>query len=67
MPLVHRHARAIAPVLCIASGLAAAAPVKIGLIETLSGPQASTGLTFRTAARYAIDRINAAGGWNGTR
>jgi branched-chain amino acid transport system substrate-binding protein len=57
--------RLIAPALCLASGLAAAAPVKIGLIETLSGPQASTGLSFRTAARYAVEKINASGGWNG--
>lgn len=42
-----------------------AAPVKIGLLETLSGPQASTGQTFRAGVRYAIDRMNAAGGWNG--
>ncbi|ARP80656.1 branched-chain amino acid ABC transporter substrate-binding protein [Bordetella genomosp. 8] len=44
---------------------ALAAPVKIGLVETLSGPQASTGQTYRSAVRYAIDQINAAGGWNG--
>jgi branched-chain amino acid transport system substrate-binding protein len=53
--------------LCLA-GIAAsahAAPVKIGLIETLSGPQASTGLIFRAAVKYELDRINAAGGWNG--
>jgi len=55
----------IAPALLLASGLAAAAPVKIGLIETLSGPQASSGLTYRTAARYAVEKMNAAGGWNG--
>ena len=41
-----------------------AAPVKIGLLETLSGPQASTGQTFRAGMRYAIDKLNAAGGWN---
>ena len=47
------------------SAAASAAPVKIGLVETLSGPQASSGLMYRAAARYAIDRMNAAGGWNG--
>lgn len=57
--------RAASMAVCLASGLAAAAPVKIGLIETLSGPQASSGLTYRTAARYAVEKINAAGGWNG--
>jgi len=50
---------------CLAAGMTFAAPVKIGLVETLSGPQASSGLSYRTAARYAIDRMNAAGGWNG--
>ena len=47
------------------SGLAQAAPVKIGLLETLSGPQASTGQSFRSGVKYAIDKMNAAGGWNG--
>ncbi|SAI65434.1 branched-chain amino acid ABC transporter substrate-binding protein [Bordetella ansorpii] len=44
---------------------AAADPVKIGLVETLSGPQASSGQAYRTAVRYVVDQINAAGGWNG--
>ncbi|ALM86824.1 amino acid-binding protein [Bordetella sp. N] len=44
---------------------ATAAPVKIGLVETLSGPQASTGQAYRAAVRYTIDQVNAAGGWNG--
>lgn len=41
------------------------APVKVALVETLSGPQASTGLMFRAAVKYQLDHINAAGGWNG--
>jgi branched-chain amino acid transport system substrate-binding protein len=49
----------------LAAGSASAAPVKIGVLETLSGPQASSGLAYRTAVRYAVDQINAAGGWNG--
>ena len=52
-------------VLCFVAGLTFAAPVKIGLVETLSGPQASSGLAFRTGVRYAVDRMNAEGGWNG--
>lgn len=44
---------------------AAAAPVKIGLVETLSGPQASSGQAYRSAVRFAVDQINQAGGWNG--
>ena len=49
----------------LAASVAQAASVKIGLLETLSGPQASTGQTYRTGVRYGIERINAAGGWNG--
>jgi branched-chain amino acid transport system substrate-binding protein len=50
---------------CLAAGAASADPVKIAVIETLSGPQAASGLMYRAAARYAIERINAEGGWNG--
>jgi branched-chain amino acid transport system substrate-binding protein len=57
--------RAFVASVLLPSAAAVAAPVKIGLIETLSGPQASSGLTYRTAARYAVEQINAAGGWNG--
>jgi len=49
----------------LASGVAAADPVKIGLVETLSGPNAASGLMYRQSVRYAIDRMNAEGGWNG--
>jgi branched-chain amino acid transport system substrate-binding protein len=49
----------------LACGAARAEPVKIAVIETLSGPQAASGLMYRAAARYAIERINAEGGWNG--
>lgn len=42
-----------------------AAPLKIAIVETLSGPQASTGLLYRTAINYGLDKVNAAGGWNG--
>ena len=58
-------ARSVCAVLCLVSSLAAAAPLKIGLIETLSGPQASSGLSYRAGVRYGVDKINAAGGWNG--
>jgi branched-chain amino acid transport system substrate-binding protein len=54
-----------APLIALLTGLAQAAPVKIGVVETLSGPQASTGLAYRAAVRYAIDKLNAEGGWNG--
>jgi branched-chain amino acid transport system substrate-binding protein len=51
--------------ICIASSAAMAQTVKIGVIETLSGAQAASGLSYRAAARYAIERMNAEGGWNG--
>jgi len=48
-----------------AATFAFGSPVKVAVIESLSGPQASTGLLYRTATRWGVDRINAAGGWNG--
>ena len=42
-----------------------AAPLKIALVETLSGPASPTGQLFRSATRYSLDIINASGGWNG--
>ena len=44
--------------------LTSAAPLKMTVIEALSGTQASTGLSYRNATRYAIDRLKFAGGWN---
>ena len=56
---------AAVPLLALVTGLAQAAPVKIAVLESLSGPQASTGQAYRAAVRYAVDKLNAAGGWNG--
>lgn len=42
-----------------------AEPLKIGIIESLSGSQTSTGRLFATAAKYVVDQINAEGGFNG--
>lgn len=47
------------------AGAVQAEPLQVALVETLSGPQASTGLLYRTAVQYEIDRINAAGGFRG--
>ena len=55
----------VVPLMCLVCAVATAAPVKIGMVETLSGPQASSGQAYRAAVRYEVDRINAAGGWNG--
>ncbi|NYT84706.1 branched-chain amino acid ABC transporter substrate-binding protein [Pollutimonas harenae] len=49
----------------VAMASAQAAPLKIALVETLSGAQASTGLMYRTAANYGLQQLNEAGGWNG--
>lgn len=56
---------ALAVSLCFAGAAASAAPIKIAVIESLSGPQAATGLMYRNAVRYGVEKINAAGGWNG--
>lgn len=65
MKLLRPFGAAAAVAACLACGAAAADPLKIGLVETLSGPNAASGLMYRQSARYAIDRINAEGGWNG--
>lgn len=57
---------AVASAACCASlSPAAAEPLRIALVETLSGPQASTGLLYRTAVQYQLAKINAAGGFGG--
>jgi branched-chain amino acid transport system substrate-binding protein len=53
------------PLLALLATAAQAAPVKIAVLETLSGPQASTGQAYRAAVRYAVDKLNASGGWHG--
>jgi branched-chain amino acid transport system substrate-binding protein len=68
MPERHSTIRAALPALAafaLVAGEAHAAPVKVAVLESLSGPQASTGQAYRAAVRYAIDRLNASGGWNG--
>lgn len=65
MPSFRITAAAAAAVIALVGAPAQAAPLKIGVLETLSGPQASTGQAFRAAVRYAIDKMNASGGWNG--
>jgi branched-chain amino acid transport system substrate-binding protein len=44
---------------------AQADPLKIGIIESLSGAQTSTGRLFATAAEYGVKLINDKGGFNG--
>ena len=42
-----------------------AEPLKIGIIESLSGAQTSTGRLYANAVKYGVDRINEASGFNG--
>lgn len=65
MNRTHLSAWIASPALLLASAVATAAPVKVAVIESLSGPQAATGQIYRNAVRYGIQKINDAGGWNG--
>lgn len=49
----------------LATGAAQAEPLKIGIIESMSGSQTSTGRLFASAATYVVEEINANGGFNG--
>ncbi|MEX2630160.1 MAG: branched-chain amino acid ABC transporter substrate-binding protein [Tistlia sp.] len=49
----------------LATGAAQAEPLRIGIIESLSGSQTSTGRLFAAAAQYVVDDINQNGGFNG--
>lgn len=42
-----------------------AEPLRIGIIESLSGSQTSTGRLYAAAVQYGVDLINANGGFNG--
>lgn len=44
---------------------ATAEPLKIAIIESLSGAQTSTGRLFATAVQYGVQKMNDAGGFNG--
>jgi len=49
----------------MAAGAAQAEPLKIGIIESLSGSQTSTGRLFVDSVNFVVDDINANGGFNG--
>ncbi len=54
-----------ASICALGAASAQAAPLKIGIIESLSGSQTSSGRLYATAVHYGVDKINAAGGFNG--
>ncbi len=45
--------------------LSQAEPLKIAMIEALSGPTAQTGIAFNEGLRYGVMKLNEAGGFNG--
>jgi len=45
---------------------AAAEPLKIAVVEALSGPGSTTNRLFAVATKYWVDDVNARGGWKGT-
>jgi branched-chain amino acid transport system substrate-binding protein len=47
------------------STAATAEPLRIGIVESLSGTQTSTGRLYATAAEYVLDEVNDDGGFNG--
>src|SRR5260370_16969250 len=54
---------AFAAAACCMAGTASAEPVKIALIETLSGGQAVTGNVFQSSVKYSLSRLAAEKGW----
>ncbi len=56
---------AAAAALLAAAPAVQAEPLKIGIIESLSGAQTSTGRLFAAGVKFGIDQINAEGGFNG--
>jgi len=67
----HRLARAstlaITAAALVATSAAAAADIKIGVAEALSGGAAQYGVSIRNGLQLATDEINAAGGVNGSK
>jgi branched-chain amino acid transport system substrate-binding protein len=49
---------ALAGVLCLAASTARAEPVKIAIVETLSGGQAAVGKMFLSAVQYGLIKLN---------
>lgn len=47
------------------SAQAQSEPLKIAMIEALSGPAAQTGIAFTEGMRYGVEKINQGGGFNG--
>ena len=48
---------------CLVTSVANAEPVKIALIESLSGGQAVTGKLFQSAVKYGLAKVEAEKAW----
>ncbi|MFC3229743.1 ABC transporter substrate-binding protein, partial [Marinibaculum pumilum] len=59
-------AAALAGLAALASPAIAAEPLKIAVIETLSGPGSNTNRLYAIGLKHAIDMANEDGGWGGT-
>jgi ABC-type branched-subunit amino acid transport system substrate-binding protein len=59
--------RIVAGLLCLASGIAAAAEILIAQVAPLSGPLAPTGNGMRVGAVVCFEAVNAAGGIRGSK
>ena len=57
--------RAIAAWLALAAPLAHAAPIVVGQVAAMTGPEASQGRAYAVGMQLAFDSVNAAGGVNG--
>lgn len=65
-PILKRLALwAAASAITLAATPSLAEPLKIGIIESLSGAQTSTGRLYANAVAYGVEQINKSGGFNG--
>jgi branched-chain amino acid transport system substrate-binding protein len=56
---------ALAAALAICAGTASAEPLTVATIEAFSGPNGETGTVWAQGVRYGMQKLNAAGGFNG--
>lgn len=63
--LIHKVAKFTFGLLATASISVGAEPLKVAIIEALTGPAETVGRPFAQSTRLALDEINASGGYNG--
>jgi len=62
MKLITRAVAACALGATLALPVQAAEPIRLGIVDELTGPQAEAGILTMKGVRLALDEINAAGG-----